>query len=409
MLDVDAQTQPVPLLDLKAQYAAIRDEIREAIDRVADSQHFILGPEVEALEAEVAAYSQCEFGIGVSSGTDALLVALMAINLKPGDEVITTPYTFFATAGAVSRLNAKPVFVDIDPLTYNLNPAVIEAAITERTRAIIPVHLYGQMADMNPLMEVARRHKLYVIEDAAQAIGSEYEGRRAGSIGDMNCFSFFPSKNLGGFGDGGMVTTNDAELARQVKLLRNHGYAPKYYNKVVGGNFRLDAIQAAILRVKLKYLDDWTRQRQRNAAIYRRLFMEAELSIQPQLVGLAGDGHDGAAVNQLSELSGVVLPVEAPDVRHIYNQFVIRSGQRDALLAHLKERKIGTEIYYPVPMHEQECFADLGYAAGDFPQSERAANETLALPIYPELTESMIERVVSAVADFYRQRTSASQ
>jgi dTDP-4-amino-4,6-dideoxygalactose transaminase len=403
---IETKTQPVPLLDLKAQYASIRDEIREAIDRVADSQHFILGPEVEALEAEVAAYSQCEFGIGVSSGTDALLVALMAINLKPGDEVITTPYTFFATAGAVARLGGRPVFVDIDPLTYNLDPAKIEAAITERTRAIIPVHLYGQMVDMNPIMDVARRHKIVVIEDAAQAIGSEYEGRRAGSIGDMACFSFFPSKNLGGFGDGGMVTTNNAELARQVKLLRNHGYAPKYYNKVVGGNFRLDAIQAAVLRIKLKHLDNWTEKRQQNAAVYRRLFMEAELSIQPQFVGLANETAKGEATNKLDEMSGVVLPFEAPNVRHIYNQFVIRSGQRDKLLAHLKERKIGTEIYYPVPMHVQECFAELDYKMGDFPQSERAANETLALPIYPELTESMMGTVVEAIADFQRTRSS---
>lgn len=404
---IETQTQPVPLLDLKAQYASIRDEIREAIDRVADSQHFILGPEVEALEREVAAYSQCEFGIGVSSGTDALLVCLMAINLKPGDEVITTPYTFFATAGAVARLGGRPVFVDIDPLTYNLDPARIEAAITERTRAIIPVHLYGQMVDMNPIMEVARRHKLIVIEDAAQAIGSEYEGRRAGSIGDMACFSFFPSKNLGGFGDGGMVTTNDAELARQVKLLRNHGYAPKYYNKVVGGNFRLDAIQAAVLRIKLKHLDNWTEKRQQNAAVYRRLFMEAELSIQPQLVGLTNETtQEGEAVNKLDEMSGVVLPCEAPNVRHIYNQFIIRSGQRDKLLAHLKERKIGTEVYYPVPMHVQECFAELDYKMGDFPQSERAAHETLALPIYPELTESMMGTVVEAIADFHRTRSS---
>jgi dTDP-4-amino-4,6-dideoxygalactose transaminase len=401
---VEPQTQPVPLLDLKAQYASIREEIRGAIDRVADSQHFILGPEVEALEREVAAYSQCEYGIGVSSGTDALLVALMAIDIKPGDEVITTPYTFFATAGAVARLNARPVFVDIDPLTYNLKPEAIEAAITERTRAIIPVHLYGQMSDMTPIMEVARRHDLIVIEDAAQAIGSEYEGRRAGTIGDMACFSFFPSKNLGGFGDGGMVTTNSAELAQQVKLLRNHGYAPKYYNKVVGGNFRLDAIQAAVLRIKLKHLDDWTQKRQENAATYRRLFQEAELSIAPHLAGLESDAGDIEATSPLAGMSGVVLPFEAGNVRHIYNQFIIRSGQRDALLAHLKERKIGTEVYYPVPMHVQECFADLGYRAGDFPRSERAARETLALPIYPELTESMMRTVVEAIADFYRQR-----
>jgi dTDP-4-amino-4,6-dideoxygalactose transaminase len=386
-------TQPVPLLDLKAQYAAIREEVRQAIDRVADSQYFILGPEVEALEKEIADYSQCEFGIGVSSGTDALLVALMAIGIEAGDEVITTPYTFFATAGAISRLGARPVFVDIDPLTYNIDPAKLESVITERSRAIIPVHLYGQTADMDPIMEVARRHKLYVIEDAAQAIGSEYGGRRAGALGDLACFSFFPSKNLGAFGDGGMVTTNNPELAKQVKLLRNHGYSPKYYNKVVGGNFRLDALQAAVLRVKLPYLDGWTEKRQMNAATYRLLFTEAELSI---------DQRPGEGAVELAEISGVVLPFEAPNVRHIYNQFVIRSGQRDQLLAHLKERKIGTEIYYPVPMHVQECFAGLGYENGDFPASERAASETLALPIYPELTESMMGTVVDAVADFYR-------
>jgi dTDP-4-amino-4,6-dideoxygalactose transaminase len=404
MLDVETKTQPVPLLDLKAQYATLRDEIRAAIDRVADSQHFILGPEVEALEQEVAAYSQCEFGIGVSSGSDALLVALMAIDLKPGDEVITSPYTFFATAGAVARLNARPVFVDIDPLTYNIDPASVEAAITERTRAIIPIHLYGQVADMTPLMELARRHNIYVVEDAAQAIGAESEGRRAGSVGHMGCFSFFPSKNLGGFGDGGMVTTNDPDLAKKVKLLRNHGYSPKYYNKVVGGNFRLDAIQAAVLSVKLKYLDQWTEARQRNAAIYRRLFEEAELSIRPATV--AGLDRSGASAGQLSEMSGVVLPREVPNGRHIYNQFVIRSGQRDQLMKHLKEQRIGTEIYYPVPMHVQECFADLGYGAGDFPLSEHAAAETLALPIYPELTEEMLSTVVNAIAEFYSSRTA---
>jgi dTDP-4-amino-4,6-dideoxygalactose transaminase len=398
MLEIETKTQPVPLLDLKAQYATIREEVREAIDRVADSQYFILGPEVEALEKEIGAYSQCEFAIGVSSGTDALLVALMAIDLQPGDEVITTPYTFFATAGAISRLNAKPVFVDIDPLTYNIDVNKIEAAITGKTRAIIPVHLYGQMPDTEAIVDLARRHNLYVIEDAAQAIGSEYGGRRAGSIGDLSCFSFFPSKNLGGFGDGGMVTTNNAELAKEVKLLRNHGYAPKYYNKVVGGNFRLDAIQAAVLRIKLKYLDSWTEKRQQNAATYRRLFMESELAIPHTSPDHAGP--------DLSKMSGVVLPFELPNVRHIYNQFVIRSGQRDQLMAHLKARKIGTEVYYPVPMHVQECFAELGYKQGDFPDSERAANETLALPIYPELTESMMATVVDAIADFYRQRTS---
>jgi dTDP-4-amino-4,6-dideoxygalactose transaminase len=387
-----AKTQPVPLLDLKAQYQTIREELRAAIDRVSESQHFILGPEVEGLEREVADYSQCEFGIGVSSGSDALLVTLMAIDLKPGDEVLTTPYTFFATAGAVSRLGAKPVFVDIDPLTYNIDPAQIEAAITERTRAIIPVHLYGQMAEMKPIMEIAERHNLYVIEDAAQAIGSEEEGRRAGSIGHFGCFSFFPSKNLGGFGDGGMVTTNDAELADRVKLLRNHGYRPKYYNKVVGGNFRLDAIQAAVLRVKLKYLDQWTEARQRNAARYRDLFAEAGLSINAETDG---------ATTPLANANGVVLPTELPNGRHIYNQFVIRSGRRDELMNFLRECQIGTEIYYPVPMHLQECFADLGYSEGGFPKSERAADETLALPIYPELTEEMLADVVLAIAKFY--------
>jgi dTDP-4-amino-4,6-dideoxygalactose transaminase len=394
-----AKSQPVPLLDLKAQYAVIREEIREAIDRVAESQHFILGPEVEALEAQIAEYSQCRFGIGVTSGSDALLVCLMAIDLKPGDEVITTPYTFFATAGAISRLGGKPVFVDIDPLTYNIDPNKIEAAITPRTRAIIPVHLYGQMADMNPIMEIAQRHKLIVIEDAAQAIGSEYEGRRAGSIGDFGCFSFFPSKNLGGFGDGGMVTAQDAELADRIKLLRNHGYRPKYYNKVIGGNFRLDAIQAAVLRVKLNYLDEWTAARQRNAARYRDLFTEAQLSTPPE--SLTQSNRLSGVATDLSQIPGVVLPRETPNVRHIYNQFVIRTGLRDELMSHLKTRKIGTEVYYPVPMHLQECFADLEHRPGDFPVSEQAANTTFALPIYPELTPELQSSVVNAIADFF--------
>ncbi|HEX8173574.1 MAG TPA: DegT/DnrJ/EryC1/StrS family aminotransferase [Pyrinomonadaceae bacterium] len=383
--------RPVPLLDLKAQYATIRDEVRAAMDRVADSQYFILGPEVEALEREIADYSHCQFGIGVTSGSDALLVTLMALDIKPGDEVVTTPYTFFATAGAVSRLGAKPVFVDIDPLTYNIDTSKIEEAITPATRVIMPVHLYGQVADMNPIMEIAERRNLYVIEDAAQAIGSEYHGRRAGSIGHFGCFSFFPSKNLGGFGDGGMVTANDADLADRVKLLRNHGYKPKYYNKVVGGNFRLDAIQAAILRVKLNYLEQWTTARQRNADLYRRYFAQAGLVVSEGASPVADAGQNGH----------VTLPVEAADCRHIYNQFIIRSTRRDELMAYLKQRQIGTEIYYPVPMHLQECFAYLGLKEGDFPESERAARETLALPIYPELTEEMIATVVEAIADFY--------
>lgn len=399
-------TQPVPFLDLKAQYGAIRTEVRHALDRVIESQHFILGPEVEALEEEVAAYSQCGFGVGVSSGTDALLVALMAIELKPGDEVITTPYTFFATAGAVARLGAKPIFVDIDPFTYNIDPAGIEAKITGRTRAIIPVHLYGQMADMDPIMKIAQRHNLYVIEDAAQAIGAEYKGRRAGSIGHFGCFSFFPSKNLGGFGDGGMVTTNDPELADRLKLLRNHGYRPKYYNKVVGGNFRLDAIQAAVLRVKLKYLDTWTEARQRNAARYRDLFNQAGLSLDPSLDnGTSADGSSVASGNitATSRTSGVALPFEMQSARHIYNQFVIRSERRDELISFLKDRKTGSEVYYPVPMHLQECFVDLGYKIGDFPASEIAAGETLALPIYPELTDEMLAIVVRSITDFDQQ------
>jgi dTDP-4-amino-4,6-dideoxygalactose transaminase len=363
---------PVPLLDLRAQYATIRDEIRAAIDTVVESQHFILGPEVEALEREVAAYVGCAFGVGVSSGTDALLAALMAINLRPGDEVITTPYSFFATAGAVARLGVRPVFVDIEPRTYNLDPERVAAAVTARTRAIIPVHLYGQMAELGPVLELAERRGLYVIEDAAQAIGAEDDGRRAGSLGQMGCFSFFPSKNLGGFGDGGMVTTNDPALADRLLLLRSHGARPKYHHAIVGGNFRLDAIQAAVLRVKLRYLDGWTAARQRNAALYRHL------------LATAGDP--------------VATPAERPGVRHIYNQFVVRTGRRDELMAHLRKRGIGHEVYYPVPLHLQACFADLGYAPGAMPESEAAARETLALPIYPELSAEQIAVVVEAVA-----------
>jgi dTDP-4-amino-4,6-dideoxygalactose transaminase len=379
----------VPLLDLKEQNSRIGQEIRSAIDRVIESQHFILGPEVEALEREVAAYSQCQYGIGVSSGTDALLVALMALDIGPGDEVITTPYSFFATAGSIARLGARPVFVDIDPSTFNILPEKIEERINDRTRAVMPVHLYGQMAEMDKIMEVARRHKLYVIEDAAQAIGAEYKGRRAGSIGDLGCFSFYPTKNLGGFGDGGMVTTNDSRLDERVRRLRNHGYTARYYNKEVGGNFRLDAIQAAVLRVKLKYLDEWTEARRHNAARYRTLFEQAQLALS---------GLDQAAT--LNE-NAVLLPSDAQDGRHIYNQFVIRSRRRDELQSYLKERRIGTEIYYPVPLHLQECFAGMGWSEGDYPHSERAARETLALPIYPELTTEQQTIVVETIKEFF--------
>jgi len=359
---------PIPLLDLKAQYASLRDEVREAVDRVMDSQQFILGPEVEALEREVAEYCHCRHAIGVSSGTDALLVVLMALDIRPGDEVITSSYSFFATAGAIARLGAKPVFVDIDAATFNIDPAGMESMITPKTRAILPVHLFGQMADMDAILTIAGKHKLPVIEDAAQAIGAERSGRRAGSVGDAACLSFFPSKNLGGAGDGGMVTTNNAELAERVRMLRNHGFKTKYHNELLGGNFRLDALQAAILRVKLRHLDLWTEGRQKNAAEYRQV-------LQP----------------------GVGLPREVAK-RHVYNQFVIRHPRRDALIEHLKAQKIGCEVYYPVPLHLQKCFESLGYRAGDFPVSERAAKETLALPIYPELTNEMIRRIACAIA-----------
>lgn len=367
-------SSPIPLLDLKAQYAELREEILAAITRILESQQFILGPEVESLEAEVASYSHCRYGIGVSSGTDALLVSLMAIDLQQGDEVITTPYTFFATGGSISRLGGRPVFVDIDPQTYNIDPEKIEAAITPRTKAIIPVHLFGQMADMDPIMAIAERYNLYVIEDAAQAIGAEYKGRRAGSIGHLGCFSFFPSKNLGGFGDGGMVVTNNAELADRVKLLRSHGARPKYYHKMVGGNFRLDALQAAVLRVKLKYLDNWTIARQRNAEQYQQLFTQAGIEAS--------------------------LPYVAEARRHVYNQFVIRVQSRDSLMEYLKQNGIGCEIYYPVPLHLQDCFSNLGYKYGDLPISEKASLETLALPIYPSLNKAQQQRIVATIGSF---------
>ena len=363
----------VPLLDLKAQYKAIKTEMDAAIAEVLESQHFILGPKVDQCEKAIAAYSNCSHAIGVSSGSDALLICLMAENIGPGDEVITTPYTFFATAGAIARLGATPVFVDIDPRTYNLDTSQIAAKVTKKTRAIIPVHLYGQMCDMDGVMRVADEHNLIVIEDAAQAIGAEFKGKRAGSIGHYGCFSFFPSKNLGGVGDGGMVVTNDAVRAEKLKILRGHGSKPKYYHKVIGGNFRLDAIQAAVVSVKLPHLDSWTAARQRNAKQYDQLFKEAGLPVG--------------------------LPVVAAD-RHIFNQYVIRVTERDQLQAHLQKKGVGTEVYYPVPMHIQECFAYLGCKRGDFPHSEGAAQETLALPIHPELTAEQARYVVDCVREF---------
>lgn len=361
----------VPLLDLKAQYRAIKGEVDAAIAEVLETQYFILGPKVDQCEKAIAAYSRCSFGIGVSSGSDALLICLMAENIGPGDEVITTPYTFFATAGAIARLGATPIFVDIDPQTYNLDASRLESKVTSRTRAIIPVHLYGQMADMDAVMRVADQHGLVVIEDAAQAIGAEHKGRRAGSIGQYGCFSFFPSKNLGGAGDGGMVVTNDASRAEKLKVLRGHGSKPKYHHKLVGGNFRLDAIQAAVVSAKLAHLDEWTAARQRNAKRYDELFQD--------------------------------LPVGLPAVvtdRHIFNQYVIRVAERNQLQLHLQKNGVGTEVYYPVPMHLQECFAHLGHTGGAFPESERAAQETLALPIHPELTESQAQFVVESIREF---------
>lgn len=378
----------VPILDLKAQYASIRSEVEAAIERVMESQHFILGPEVEALEKEIASYSQSQFGIGVSSGTDALLVSLMAIGIKTGDEVITTPYSFFATAGAIVRLGARPVFIDIDLDTLNMDVARLETAITERTRAILPVHLAGQMVDMDPVIEIAKQNDLHVIEDACQALGAEYRTRRAGSIGHLGCFSFFPSKNLGGAGDSGMVISNNPALADRVALLRNHGHRPKYYNQAVGGNFRMDAIQAAILHTKFKYLNNWTAARQRNAALYQRLFTEA---------GLASEDYE-----QRTNMP-VILPKNMNWGRHIYHLYQIRAHQRDELMAYLKAHQIGSEIYYPVPLHLQKCFAGLGYQTGSMPNAELAAKESMALPIYPELKEEQINHVVQVVKKFYHQ------
>jgi dTDP-4-amino-4,6-dideoxygalactose transaminase len=375
----------VPLLDLEAHHEPLHKEIMAAIEQTFLSQAFILGPEVSKLEERVASYCQTKHGIGVSSGTDALLIALMAMGVGPGDEVITTPYSFFATAGAVARLSAKPILVDIDPQTYNIDPSKIGNAITSRTKAVIPVHLYGQCADMAPILDLAQRHNLKVIEDAAQAIGSEYrDGRRAGSIGTVGCLSFFPSKNLGCLGDGGMVVTNDADLAERMKVLRVHGGKPKYYHKLIGGNFRLDTIQAAVLNVKLNYLDEWTRRRQENARRYETLFQQSGL-VQKGKVRLPAPVYRESGAKHY----------------HIYNQFVLRVEQRDALIGFLKQKGIGAEIYYPVPFHLQECFRYLGHKAGDFPESERAAQETVAIPIYPELTTGQQTEVVETIVEYY--------
>ena len=378
-------TMKVPLLDLNAHHEPLRKDLLAAIEQVLEKNNFILGDEVAELEQRIAAYCQTRFAIGVSSGTDALLVALMALGVTAGDEVITTPLSFFATAGTIVRVGAKPVFVDIDPMTYNIDPAGIESAITSRTRAIIPVHLYGQCADMDSILDIATRHGLAVVEDAAQAIGADYRGgRRAGSMGIAGCLSFFPSKNLGGVGDGGMVVTSDENLAERSRILRVQGSKPKYYHRFVGGNFRLDTLQAAALNVKLGYLDRWTALRQRHAELYEELFHEAGLVTKSQ----------------------VTLPTafyKADGIRHyhIYNQFVIGVSNRDQLQAHLKEKGIGTEIYYPVALHRQECLREFGYHEGQFPEAERVCRKLLALPIYPELREDQQQYVVQAIREWF--------
>jgi len=362
----------VPLLDLKAQYADIKNDMDQAIHRVLDSARFIGGPEVSGLEEEIARYCGSPHAIACASGTDALLLALRGLDIGPGDEVVTTAFSFFASAGTIHNVGARPVFVDIGPRTYNLDPHRLEAAITPLTKAVVAVHLYGQCCDLTAVKAVCDKHQLFLIEDAAQAIGSEWEGRRAGSVGDLGAFSFFPSKNLGAAGDGGIMTARDAAVAERVRLLREHGAKPKYYHALVGTNSRLDALQAAILRVKLRHLDRWSEKRARNAALYDQLFEGARLT----------------------------RPFRDARTRHIYNQYVIRIPQRDALRQHLADRGVGTEIYYPVPLHLQQCFASLGYREGDMPQSEAAAKEVLALPIYPELTEEQIRYVAACVRDF---------
>jgi dTDP-4-amino-4,6-dideoxygalactose transaminase len=374
----------VPFLDLKAQYKNIKQDIDQAISEVVSEQHFILGPKVEALEETIAAYSSARYGIGVASGSDALSLALQSVDIGFGDEVITTPFTFFATAGSISKIGAKPVFVDIDPKTHNLDPARIEERISPKTRAIMPVHLFGQCADMEPIKGLARCHDLWIIEDAAQAIGSDYTKdsappQRVGSIGDVGCFSFYPSKNLGGFGDGGMVTTNDDDLAHRLRLLRVHGASSKYYYQCIGVNSRLDALQAAVLLAKFRYLEQWTNKRRENATYYNQLFEKA-------------DHHS----------LGIELPYVQYNNRHIYNQYVIRIPKRDELREFLMHEGIGTDIYYPLPLHLQECYRDLGYKEGDFPHAEKAARDTLALPIYPELTREQQEYVVAKITEFFR-------
>lgn len=371
------ETMLFPFLDLKAQFGAIKNDITQAVLQVLEEQHFILGPHVEALENDIAQLVDCEFGIGCASGSDALLLTLMLLGVEAGDEVVTTPYTFGATAGSIARLKARPVFVDIDPETYSIDPQQLAAVLSSRTRAIIPVHLFGLSANMKPIQEVAGSLDIPVIEDAAQAIGARYYGKPVGSLGALACFSFFPSKNLGGAGDGGMITTNDAKFADRLRMLRVHGCRRKYKYELVGINSRLDALQAAILRVKLSHLDAWTAGRRQKAARYRELF--AELGLQ----------------------SHVTLPFEPENYVHVYNQFVVRAANRDQLREHLRRSGIPSEVYYPSPLHLEQAYAYLGYRAGDFPNSETASAETLALPIFAELTEAQQRAVVTAIGEFY--------
>jgi dTDP-4-amino-4,6-dideoxygalactose transaminase len=395
----------VPLVDLKAQYRTLKAEMDAAIMEVIESQDFILGPKVRECEDAIARYTRCSFAVGVSSGTDALLICLMAEEIGAGDEVITTPFTFFATVGSIVRTGAKPVFVDIDPVTYNIDPAQIERKITSRTRAIIPVHLYGQMADMARIIKVAKRHGLLVIEDAAQAIGAEHGGQRAGSLGDYGCFSFFPSKNLGAGGDGGMVVTNNAERADKLRCLRSHGSKTKNYHKLVGGNFRLDTLQAALVLVKLKHLDAWNFARQHNATRYARLFSEAGVrTAETALRRKTGAVDKSRTADWDNGMPEILLPSVVTD-RAVFHQYVIRVPGRDQLKVRLDQKGVGNGIYYPVPIHLQECFACLKHSKGDFPESENAARETLALPIYPELREEQARFVVECIRDWLANKT----
>ncbi len=383
----------VPLLDLKPQYQSLKKELDEAILKVAESQYFILGPEVEKMEKAFCNYLNCKKAIGVSSGTDALLLALMGIGLGPGDEVIVPTYSFFATAGVVSRLNATPVLVDSDPVTFNIAPNQIEKKITNKTKAIIPVHLYGQSCDMDSIMEIARKHKLKVIEDAAQAIGVQYKDEKfVGTIGDIGCYSFFPSKNLGGYGDGGLIVTNDEKLGEHLHILRVHGGYPKYYHKYIGGNFRIDAIQSAVINVKLPHLDNWSAKRRSNAETYNKYFIDSGLAEETGVTEFDGK-------NKILLPKAVYKDSGAKNY-HIFNQYIIRVEKRDELRKYLSENEIGNEIYYPVPFHLQECFADLGYMKGDFPNAEFAADSSIALPIYPELNQEQIKFVVDKIKEF---------